>query len=103
MVTGSTLREVSASVIFAENAQNAALSALFWWLIPITALFGAIIYVIWVTRFKSKYENRIDRSVDRFRKFQDSFNQDPAVRSRGDESTSVGTQIGNDLMDDNRS
>lgn len=70
------------SFSFAESSQGAALSALFWWLIPLTALTGAIIYVIWVTRFKSKYENRIDRSVDRFRKFQDSFNSDSEVANQ---------------------
>ena len=52
---------------------TAPLSALFWWIIPITALTGAIIYVVWVTKFKSKYENRVDRSVGRFQKFQDSL------------------------------
>lgn len=71
-----TAIEMASAKLFAESSQSAALSALFWWLIPITALIGAISYVIWVTRFKTKYENRIDRSVDRFRKFQNSFNQD---------------------------
>lgn len=81
------LLDSSSVALFAESSQNAALSALFWWLIPLTALIGAITYVIWVTRFKSKYENRIDRSVSRFQKFQDSFNQDGAVGTRKSSSS----------------
>jgi CHASE2 domain-containing sensor protein len=54
-------------------ADSTPLSALFWWIIPITALVGALLYVLWVTRFQNKYENQTKRSVGRFRKFQDSF------------------------------
>jgi len=58
---------------FARAADSTPLSALFWWIIPITALLGAVAYVIWVTRFQKKYENRTMRSVGKFKKFQDSF------------------------------
>jgi hypothetical protein len=54
-------------------ADSTPLSALFWWIIPLTALVGALLYVLWVTRFQDKYENQTKRSVGRFRKFQDSF------------------------------
>lgn len=54
-------------------AESTPLSALFWWIIPITALFGAILYAVWVTRFQKKYENQTKRSVGKFKKFQDSF------------------------------
>ena len=53
--------------------ESAPLSALFWWLIPITAFIGAVIYAVWVTRFQKKYENQTKRSVGKFKKFQDSF------------------------------
>ena len=53
--------------------ESTPLSALFWWIIPITALAGAITYVVWVTRFQKKYENQTERSVGKFKKFQDSF------------------------------
>ncbi len=56
-------------------ADTPALSALFWWFIPLTALFGALAYVLWVTRFQDKYENQTERSVSKFKKFQDSFNK----------------------------
>jgi hypothetical protein len=54
-------------------AESTPLSALFWWIIPIAALFGAILYAVWVTRFQKKYENQTERSVGKFKKFQDSF------------------------------
>ena len=54
-------------------AESTPLSALFWWFIPVTALVGAILYVVWVTRFQRKYENQTERSVGKFKKFQDSF------------------------------
>jgi len=54
-------------------ADSTPLSALFWWIIPLTALAGALLYVVWVTRFQDKYENQIERSVGKFKKFQDSF------------------------------
>ena len=54
-------------------AESTPLSALFWWIIPLTALAGAILYVVWVTHFQKKYENQTERSVGKFKKFQDSF------------------------------
>ncbi|MEN9292598.1 MAG: hypothetical protein EBS03_01405 [Actinobacteria bacterium] len=67
-------------MIFAINiepiawaAQSTPLSALVWWLIPLAALVGATFYVLWVTRFQDKYENQTERSVGKFKKFQDSF------------------------------
>ena len=54
-------------------ADSTPLSALFWWIIPLTALVGALLYVVWVTRFQDKYDNQTERSVGKFKKFQDSF------------------------------
>jgi len=51
----------------------AAKAALVWWLIPIVAVTGAIIYVIWVSKFQDKYENETNRSVDKFSSFQETF------------------------------
>jgi hypothetical protein len=42
-------------------------------LIPLFAFIGSVGYVIWVSKFKSRYENQTSRSVDRFQKFQNSF------------------------------
>ena len=54
-------------------ADSTPLSALFWWIIPLTALVGALLYVVWVTRSQDKYENQTERSVGKFKKFQDTF------------------------------
>lgn len=52
---------------------NPAFSALIWWLVPLIAVTAAIIYVIWVSRFKDKFENETNRSVTSFQSFQRSF------------------------------
>jgi len=56
--------------------EKAPLSAFIWWLIPLFGFFGAIGYVIWISKFQSKYENRTNRSVDKFKKFRDSFDDE---------------------------
>jgi len=66
------MSEVMAMKWAAESA-SAPLSALIWWLIPLTAAVGAAGYVIWVTKFQKKYENKTERSVGRFQSFQKSF------------------------------
>jgi hypothetical protein len=58
---------------------NPAFAALIWWLVPLFAVTGAIIYVIWVSRFKDKYESETNRSVSAFQAFQRSF-EEPASR-----------------------
>ena len=50
-----------------------AFMALIWWVIPLAGLLGALIYVLWVTQFKSKFESETSRSVGQFQRFQDSF------------------------------
>ncbi|MFZ9226303.1 MAG: hypothetical protein EB044_02540 [Actinobacteria bacterium] len=55
------------------NSSSAPVSALVWWIIPIVALIGGLAYAYWVTRLKSKYDRNTERSVGRFRKFQESF------------------------------
>jgi phosphotransferase system glucose/maltose/N-acetylglucosamine-specific IIC component len=62
------------AVINLAQSTSAPLSALIWWLIPLVAMIGALIYVLWVTKFQSKFEARTERSVGKFKKFQDSFN-----------------------------
>lgn len=52
---------------------NPAFSALIWWLVPLVAVTGSIVYVIWVSRFKDKFENETNRSVTSFQSFQRSF------------------------------
>ena len=72
----------------AENT-NAPLSALVWWIIPIVALTGGLAYAYWVTRLKSKYDNQTERSVGRFKKFQDSFQDGDKGGERSGEKAGV--------------
>ena len=64
--------EMMAMKLAAESA-SAPLSAFIWWFIPLTAAIGAAGYVIWVTKFQKRYENKTERSVGRFQSFQKSF------------------------------
>lgn len=52
---------------------SAAAAALIWWVVPATAVTGALAYAVWVSKFKDKYENDTLRSTASFKKFQDSF------------------------------
>jgi len=52
---------------------SASTAALIWWIIPIGAVLCAIGYGIWITKYKSKYDNQTNRSVNSFKKFQSTF------------------------------
>ena len=60
-------------------AGSSAFAALIWWVVPAAGLFGAIGYVIWVSKYKSKFESETSRSVNQFQRFQDSFREAPQV------------------------
>jgi hypothetical protein len=62
--------------MISSAAGSSAFAALIWWVVPITALIGALGYVLWVSKLKSKYETETSRSVNQFQKFQDSFRPD---------------------------
>ena len=47
-------------------AGTSAFAALIWWVVPAAGLFGAIGYVVWVSKFKSKFESETSRSVGQF-------------------------------------
>jgi len=55
------------------NSSSPALSALVWWLIPLVAVFGSIVYVVWVSKFQSKFDKDTHRSMGKFAKFQNTF------------------------------
>jgi hypothetical protein len=67
---------VSAPLASAAETSSAPVSALVWWIIPLVALVGGLCYAYWITHLKSKYDNQTERSVGRFRKFQESFDSD---------------------------
>lgn len=66
--------------MIAIAAGSSAFAALIWWVVPITALIGALGYVLWVSKFKSKFETETTRSVNQFQKFQDSFRPDDSEK-----------------------
>ena len=57
-------------------AGSSAFAALIWWVVPIGGLLGGLGYVVWVSKFKSKFESETSRSVGQFQRFQDSFRED---------------------------
>ena len=66
-------------------AGSSAFAALIWWVVPAAGLIGAIGYVIWVSKFKSKFETETSRSVGQFQRFQDSFRDASNVEPELDE------------------
>lgn len=54
---------------------SSALTALIWWLIPAAGLIGAFGYVLWVTKFRGKFEQKTQRSVGQFQRFQGSLRE----------------------------
>ena len=69
-------------------AGSSAFAALIWWVVPIGGLLGGLGYVVWVSKFKSKFESETSRSVGQFQRFQDSFRQDlPAEEERPSEDS----------------
>ena len=65
----------------AYAARSSAFAALIWWVVPVTGLLGGIGYVIWVSKFKRKFESETSRSVGhsvgQFQRFQESFREEP--------------------------
>ena len=68
-------------------AGSSAFAALIWWIVPAAGLFGAIGYVIWVSKYKSKFESETSRSVNQFQRFQESFRETPPVSPQADLDT----------------
>lgn len=55
---------------------SSAFVALIWWVIPAAGLVGALSYVVWVTKFKDRFESETSRSMGKFAEFQSTF-RDP--------------------------
>ena len=62
--------------MFLAKVSSSATAALAWWIVPIVGVTGAIIYVIWLSKYKEKFENTTHRSVKSFRAFQSIFRND---------------------------
>ena len=68
-------------------AGSSAFAALIWWVVPAVGLFGAIGYVIWISKYKSKFESETSRSVNQFQRFQESFRETPPASIEEDSHT----------------
>lgn len=68
---------------------STAFLALIWWLVPAAGLLGAFGYVLWVSKFKNKFEQKTGRSVSQFQRFQDSLRERQRLDSLESESTSI--------------
>jgi hypothetical protein len=74
--------------VISSLAGSSAFAALIWWVVPIGGLLGGLGYVVWVSKFKSKFESETSRSVGQFQRFQESFRQDlPAEEERPSEDS----------------
>jgi hypothetical protein len=69
-----------------------AFLALIWWVVPAIGLIGALGYVLWVTKFQSKFQHETKRSVDRFQRFQDSL-RDTQAREVNAVNNSISTEL----------
>ena len=65
-------------------AGSSAFAALIWWLVPMAGLFGGVGYVVWVSKYKSKFESETSRSVNQFQRFQESFRETPPSSPQAD-------------------
>ncbi|MFM6841430.1 MAG: hypothetical protein ACKOVI_03285 [Candidatus Planktophila sp.] len=63
-------------ILSAPLAASSAFTALIWWLVPLAGVVGALGYVLWIARFKNKFEKGTSRSVNQFERFQNSFRND---------------------------
>ena len=68
-----------------------AFAALIWWVVPALGLIGALGYVLWVSKFQSKFESETSRSVNNFQKFQSSFTSATAVIDSKENLTELST------------
>lgn len=57
---------------------SSAATALIWWIVPAIGLSGALAYVLWVSKFQSKYHQGTQRSVGEFQRFQESLRDSQA-------------------------
>ena len=55
---------------------STAFTALIWWIVPLVGVLGALGYILWVAKLKSRFEKGTSRSVNQFERFQKSFRDD---------------------------
>ncbi len=65
---------------------SSAFLALIWWVVPAMGLAGALLYVLWITKFQGKFQQETQRSVGQFQRFQESL-RDSQARDLAAEAT----------------
>ena len=55
------------------HATSSAFAALIWWVVPVVLVSVAIGYVVWTSKYKDKFHNETNRSVDKFNRFQQTL------------------------------
>ncbi len=68
---------------------SSAFLALIWWVVPAVGLGGALLYVLWVTKFEGKFAQETQRSVGQFQRFQDSLRDSQARDVAADSAHAV--------------
>ena len=64
---------------YALVAGSSTFAALIWWVVPAGALIGGLGYVLWISKFKGRFESETTRSVGNFQRFQDSFRTETPI------------------------
>ena len=74
------------AIVTLAKISSSATAALAWWIVPIVGVTGAIIYVIWLSKYKEKFDNTTHRSVNNFTAFQSTFRnvQNRSIKNRPD-------------------
>lgn len=61
---------------------SSASAALIWWIVPAAGLIGGLTYVLWISKFQTKFQQETQRSVGQFQRFQDSLRNSQARDSQ---------------------
>ena len=72
-MTSRILMAATASATTSTKVTSTAFAALIWWVVPFVLVSCAIGYVVWTAKYKQKFENQTNRSVDKFKLFQETL------------------------------
>ena len=58
-----------------SHSSSTAFAALIWWVVPVVLVSISIGYVLWTSKFKDKFDNETNRSVNKFHLFQQTLRE----------------------------
>ena len=79
-------------------AGSSAFAALIWWVVPAAGLIGGIGYVVWISKFKRKFESETSRSVGQFQRFQESFRAEEIPMVNNEIEDQLDTHVDRDKL-----